>query len=182
VCALKRCEQGHFYDSAKFLRCPYDGVQSPDFGNAKEPPRDEDRIPAVGTHDSGEVDQATVRLGLRSTSEEVDPVVAWLVCTHGQERGQDYRIHSENNMVGRSQDMDIRIEKDNLISRTKHTVITFDPQNNVFYLSPGEGKSLVYLNGKAVLTHQELKPYDEILLGASKLLFVPFCSDKFKWS
>jgi hypothetical protein len=28
----------------------------------------------------------------------------------------------------------------------------------------------------------ELKPYSSIELGKSKFLFVPFCSDKFKWS
>ena len=180
---LKRCEQGHFYDTSKFSRCPYDGIQSIDFGDANKPAQDHGRTapaPHGGIVDEG--DQSTVRIGLRSAPEEIDPVVGWLVCIHGPERGQAYRIHSENNMVGRSQDMDICIEKDDLISRSRHTVITFDPQNNIFYVSPGEGKSLVYLNGKAALTHQELKPYDEILIGASKLLFVPFCGDKFKWS
>ena len=179
---LKRCEQGHFYDSSKFLRCPYDGIQSIDFSDAKEPSSDAAATTPVPPENVGEGDQDTVRFGLRSTAEGVDPAVGWLVCIHGPERGKDYRIHSENNMVGRSSDMDICIENDSLISRSKHTVITFDPQNNIFYLSPGEGKSLVYLNGKAVLAHQELKPYDEILVGASKLLFLPFCGDKFKWS
>jgi len=179
---LVRCPQGHFYDSSKFTRCPYDGVESIDFGEAKQPPSDKGGTVPITNGAVEDGDKATVRIGLRSRPEEVDPVVGWLVCIHGPERGCDYRIHSENNMVGRSPDMDIRIEKDDLISRSRHTVITFDPQNNIFYLSPGEGKSLVYLNGKAVLTHQELKPYDEILIGASKLLFAPFCSDKFKWS
>jgi hypothetical protein len=186
VAGLKRCEQGHFYDSSKYLRCPYDGVQSVDFGEAKEPAKepalDKGGTTPVARGDVEEGDTPTVKIGLAGRPDESDPVVGWLVCIHGPERGQDYRIHSENNMLGRSPDMDICIEKDTLISRSRHTVITFDPQNNIFYLSPGEGKSLVYLNGKAVLAHQELKPYDEILVGASKLLFLPFCGDRFKWS
>jgi hypothetical protein len=179
---LIRCPQGHFYDSGRFSRCPYDGVQSVDFNDAKKPSLDPAATTPVLAGKAGEGDPATVRFGLRSKPEEVDPVVGWLVCIHGPERGRDYRIHSENNMVGRSAEMDICIEKDDLVSRSRHTIITFDPLNNLFYVSPGEGKSLVYLNTKAVLTHQELKPYDEIVIGASKLLFLPFCGDKFKWS
>lgn len=179
---LKRCEQGHFYDSSRFLRCPHDGVESIDFGGSNEPAKVPDPTTPVVHESVEEGDKPTVRIGIAGQPNQLDPVVGWLVCIHGPERGADYRIHSENNMVGRSSEMDIRIEKDNLVSRSRHTVITFDPQNNIFYLSPGEGKSLVYLNGKAVLTHQELKPYDEILVGGSKLLFVPFCGDHFKWS
>jgi hypothetical protein len=182
VGGLKQCERGHFYDSAKFPRgCPWDGAQSTDFGDAKESDGD-DRTAPLGARDGSGGDPDTVRIGLGGPSEEIDPAVGWLICIHGPEKGRDYRIHSENNVVGRSKNMDIAIENDDLISRGKHTVVTFDPQNNTFYLSPGEGKSLVYLNGKAVLAHQELKPYDEILIGATKLLFIPFCGDKFKWS
>src|SRR5258708_5206180 len=67
------------------------------------------------------------------------------------------------------------------LPRAAH-IITFDPQQNTFHLSPAEGRSLVFLNSKAVLTPQELKPYDEVLLGATKLRFIPFCGEKFKWS
>jgi hypothetical protein len=182
---LKRCELGHFYDSANHARCPYDGVQSIEFDDAPESRNHQDhRVPLDrdGVGDNGTGDQLTRRIALGEVEGGVDPVVGWLVCIHGPERGRDYRIHSENNMVGRSQDADIYIEKDKFITRGKHTVVTFDPQNNIFYLSPGEGQSIVYLNGKAVLTHQELKPYDEILIGASKLLFVPFCGEKYTWS
>ncbi len=193
--ALTRCENGHFYDSKKFTHCPYDGVPSIDFGEEeKEPLRGDHHTTPAGASEAIEVDLATRRVDMGGPAvhgsgaaepegtEEIDPVVGWLVCIHGPERGRDYRIHSENNFVGRSEKMDIRIENDSLISREKHTVVTFDPQNNIFYISPGDGKSLVYLNGKAVLVHQELKPYDEILIGATKLRFAPFCGDRFKWS
>jgi len=182
---LKRCENGHFWDPAKFMRCPFDGVQSIEFGGSRSIRVGSSRgeghtLPAragsVTDTDAG--DQPTRRIGQGG----IDPVVGWLVCVHGKNAGRDYRIRSENNTVGRSESMDICISGDDLISRERHTVITFDPLRNSFHLSPAEGRSLVYLNGEALLAHKELKPYDEILLGATKLLFVPFCGDKFKWS
>lgn len=34
----------------------------------------------------------------------IDPVVGWLVCISGAEKGRDYRIHSDNNFIGRGGD------------------------------------------------------------------------------
>ena len=45
-----------------------------------------------------------------ASSEEsttFDPVVGWLVCIEGATKGNDYRIHSQNNYIGRSARMDI---------------------------------------------------------------------------
>jgi len=187
---LTRCENGHFYDAAKYKECPYDAVQNMDpstksirigsHGGAGHQV-ERDTIPVrggAGTEPGG--DPPTRRIGQERGG--IDAVVGWLVCVHGKNRGRDYRIRSENNTVGRSENMDICISGDDLISRERHTIITFDPQQNTFHLGPAEGRSLVFLNNKAVLTPQELKPYDEILLGATKLRFVPFCGEKFKWS
>jgi hypothetical protein len=193
---LKRCDMGHYYDPAKFPKgCPYDGVASIELGGGgggqrsirvgqpqasdRTLPANQDRKQRTAEPDQDEV---TKRYSLGGVGERIDPVVGWLICIHGPEKGKDYRIRNENNTVGRAQDMHICISGDDQISRERHTVITFEPQRNTFHLSPGEGRSLVYLNGEALLTHKELKPYDEILLGKTKLLFVPFCGDKFKWS
>ena len=132
-------------------------------------------IPGVGD------DAVTRPLHLGSDMSRIDPVVGWLICVSGPEKGKDYRIRSENNTVGRSRDMYICISGDESISRERHTVITFDPQRNAFHLSPGEGRGLVYLNGEALLAHKQLKEYDKIMLGKTMLVFVPFCGDKFKW-
>src|SRR6266568_2677584 len=142
--------------------------------------RDTVPVRGDGGTEAGE-DQPTRRIG-QGGPGGIDAVVGWLVCVHGKNRGRDYRIRSENNTVGRSENMDICISGDDLISRDRHTISTFDPQQNTFHLSPAEGRSLVFLNNKTVLTPQELRPYDEILLGATKLVFVPFCGEKFKWS
>ena len=190
--ALTRCDNGHYYDARKHTQCPFCGVSAIDFGpkkvivvseesilpEGKTVPYRAKQVPASpGVGD----DAATRGLPLVHDLSRIDPVVGWLVNVGGPEKGRDYRIRSENNTIGRSKDMYICISGDESISRERHTVITFDPTRNTFHLSPGEGRGLVYLNGEALLAHKQLSPYDVILLGKTKLVFVPFCGEKFKW-
>ena len=48
-------------------------------------------------------------------------------------------------------------------------------------MQPGDAKELFYLNDNVVLAATEIKAYDVLTLGDTKLLFVPCCSDKFNW-
>ena len=187
---LTRCQNGHFFDASKYESCPFDTAPRNDPATRSirvgsphtEARREGGDTVAVrsGTEPSGD-DQPTRRIGQGPTGG-IDAVVGWLVCVNGVNKGRDYRIRSENNTVGRSEKMDIFISGDDLISRETHTRIVFDPQQSSFHVTPGQGRSLVYLNGKAVLTEKQLKAYDEILLGATTLRFVPFCGESFKWS
>jgi hypothetical protein len=183
---LKRCEKGHYFDPKKHSVCPYCPAEAIRFERSlKLDSSAEGRTRPAGMQmpaSSKVSDNAVTRpLQLIQDEARIDPVVGWLVAVGGPEKGKDYRIRSENNTVGRSKDMYICISGDESISRERHTVITFDPQRNAFYLSPGEGRGLVHLNGEAVLAHKQLAPFDEIMLGKTKLIFVPFCGDKFKW-
>jgi hypothetical protein len=184
---LTRCENGHYFDPKKHTTCPHCGVGAIHFERSLKlgASSDEERTrPAsvLTAASSGVADDAPTRgVLLVQEGARIDPVVGWLVARSGPEKGKDYRIRSENNTVGRSKEMYICISGDESISRERHTVITFDPQTNAFYLSPGEGRGLVYLNGEALLAHKQLAPYDEIMLGKTQLVFVPFCGEKFKW-
>lgn len=185
---LTRCENGHYYDAKKHKTCPFCGVSEIDFGprSLKIEVIPDDRTRPAGLKiaptSSGVGDDAVTRpVQLVHDMARIDPVVGWLVSVGGPEKGKDYRIRSENNTIGRSKDMYICISGDESISRERHTVITFDPTRNAFHLSPGEGRGLVYVNGEALLAHKQLAPYDVILLGKTKLVFVPFCGEKFKW-
>ncbi len=111
----------------------------------------------------------------------IDPVVGWLVAVSGSERGRDYRIHSDNNYIGRSEKMDICIRGDDTISRVNHAVIAYDTRERLFYFAPGEGRSINRINGKATLGMVELHPYDELEIGTTKLMFIPFCGERFEW-
>jgi hypothetical protein len=111
----------------------------------------------------------------------IDPVVGWLVCTEGGDRGRDYRLHSEKNFIGRSENMDVCIRGDETISRENHAIISFNPKNNTFKLQPGDGRGLVYLNEEDIDVPTQIKAYDVIEVGQTKLIFVPFCGENFKW-
>jgi hypothetical protein len=112
----------------------------------------------------------------------IDPVVGWLVNLEGNEKGRDYRIHTDNNFIGRSEKMDICIKGDDAISRENHATISFDSRDKVFYLSPGDGRSIVRLNDKALFQTAELSSHDIIEIGKTRLVFAPLCGDKFEWA
>jgi hypothetical protein len=185
---MKRCDNGHYYDPKKHTKCPYCGVPSIEFSGPRSmkilPPDSDQHTRPVGRISPSPktpVGDDAITQPLRLGEDTIDPVVGWLVCVHGPEKGKDYRIRSENNTLGRSSDMYICISGDESISRERHATITFDPRRNAFHVIPGTGRGVVYLNGEALLAHKELTPYDEISLGKTKLVFVPFCGDKFKW-
>lgn len=181
-----RCHNGHFYDSHQHSACPFCGVQTPietTVGAAAiSPSRDEGVTRTRGAPSPpGRGGDPGVTRPVWQAQRGFDPVVGWLVCVEGPEKGRDFRIHGERNFIGRAPHMDIALTGDPAISREKHAILSFNPKTRVFRLLPGESRGLVYLNGEEVLGPLELKPYDQVELGASKLAFVPFCGDAFTW-
>ena len=110
------------------------------------------------------------------------PVVGWLVCIDGPAKGRDYRIHSQYNSIGRARHMDICIEGDNTISSDRAALLAYDDVDRIFYFAPGQGRNIVRVNGKTVMVSVELKAYDELTIGSTKLLFVPLCGERFDWN
>lgn len=111
----------------------------------------------------------------------VQPVVGWLVCIKGVNLGKEYRLHSDYNYVG-SVSGDIVIQGDPKISRERHMVIMYDPENRTFAVSPAAGANIVRLNDKGLVgTAAELKNYDVIRTGDSSFMFIGFCGEKFGW-
>ena len=188
---MKRCEKcGSFYNAAKESACPFcSGNDMADAG-ATAPLY---TAPINATQSIAQDMEKTVAMTANVASDSnmtqpvikkkmgIDPVVGWLVCKSGAEKGRDYKIHSENNYIGRSEHMDICIHGDDTISRENHAVITFDDEQGDFYFTPGSGRSIVRLNGKAALMTTELKAYDEIEIGTTQLVFIPLCGPQFKW-
>jgi hypothetical protein len=124
---------------------------------------------------------ATFRAG-RNEGAGIDPVVGWLVCVGGPDRGRDFRLRMEKNYIGRSPSMDVVIEGDKTVSREKHGVVIFDPKRQAFWVLPGEASGLVYLNGEVVHTPMQMQRDDVIELGQTKLALIPFCGEKYNWS
>ena len=109
-------------------------------------------------------------------------MVGWLVCIEGATKGNDYRIHSQNNYIGRSARMDISIPGDPHISAENSATIAYDNVDRTFYFGPGSGRNIVRVNGKPALSAVPLDAYDVLTIGTTKLLFVPLCGDRFDWN
>lgn len=172
---LVRCEHGHYYDATKYPQCPHCEV----YGNEEDPGYTVAKAPARGVSEPSPDDQSTVALAREKLG--FDPIAGWLVCVKGAARGQDYHIHNERNFLGRSDRMDICVKGDLGISRENHAVISYNPKARSFSLIPGDGKSIIYLNGQEVLAPVRLTAYDRIEISATVLVFIPLCSEIFSW-
>lgn len=199
---LTRCENGHFYDAERFDVCPHCNqgaistvLNTPEGGSlytqpltppeAPSAPSGLTTIPMTGTVDTPEKtidpgDNGAVTIGYFG-EVSTEPVVGWLVAIAGEHFGQDFKLKTGRNFVGRSANMDVSLSKDGSISREKHAVVLYEPRGNVFLVQPGDAKELFYLNDKVVLTATEINVNDVLSLGNTKLLFIPCCSEKFNW-
>ena len=112
-----------------------------------------------------------------------DPVVGWLVVTAGPGRGASLPLGYGSNSLGRGPTERVRLDfGDELISRSAHTVLTYDPKGRKFFVQHGGGKNLTYINeDEPVLTPVELKGGEEIAVGDTRLKFVAFCGREFDW-
>lgn len=190
---MKKCSNGHYYDASIHAVCPYcssvrdtektvamafQGSGMAMSGNEKTIPLFPNNGDFMQQQDSGK----TVALMPQKLGVKVDPVVGWLVCIDGEDKGKDYRLHSENNYLGRDSSMDVCITGDETISRQNQAIIAYDVQQKKFYLSNGTGRSMVYLNGNALFQTMELHTSDHILIGKTELLFVALCGENFQWT
>lgn len=112
----------------------------------------------------------------------IDPVVGWLVCVSGKQKGLCYKLLNRINRIGRSFEMDVCIEGDMTISGENHARVSYSDRDNSFHLLAPEGLNVYYLNGAQVLMPMRLSAYDIIDFGETKLLFLPLCEERFDWN
>ncbi len=198
VKGLIRCKNGHFFDGGKYNECPHcNNTCEPNVTQiADKKILDETKGPTVQkeytdvysfsaedkkdfSSDANEQDNATVHYYKSTIGSE--PVVGWVVCVEGVHMGEDFKIKSGRNFIGRSGNMDICLSGDKTVSRERHAILTYDPKNNAFMIQPGDSSELCYLNGQLVLIPAQLKADDRISLGETELMFIPFCSEAFTW-
>ncbi|MCE5285306.1 MAG: FHA domain-containing protein [Pelosinus sp.] len=161
--SLTRCQNGHMFSARRYgTVCPYCNIETA----VKEKP---------------ELQVKETELEEDLYYEEIEPVCGWLVCIDGPQKGLDYKVRTGKNFIGRGDDMDIQILRDNAIARRNHAIMVYDPKNRNTVLLPGESTGIAYLNGDAVYVPQELAAYDIVEMGKSKFLFIPFCGEHFEW-
>lgn len=173
---MKRCESGHYYDTAKNMVCPL--CSAVDVGSVPQS-APVPRPPVAGATPPPQGGGKTV--AVMKKEKGIDPVVGWFVCVKGPDRGSDYRIKGEKNFIGRSPAMDICIAHDDTISRENHAAISYNPKKKSFKVLPGEGRGLVYLNSEEVDAPKDIAYGDVVELGGTSLMFVPLCGPDFDW-
>lgn len=109
-----------------------------------------------------------------------EPPAGYLICTSGEDYGIGFPLKTGNNSIGRSASMDV-VLLDAKVSREKQAFVMYEPLKREFYLRPGEGTGLCYLNGELVLGPVKIKAFDLIMLGDTKLMLIPVCCDRFSW-
>ena len=197
---MRLCPNNHYYDKSIHANCPHCGENADNIGKTvpsdaynsgigKTVPVFQEPAPAQAAGTgwrsnaawSGTVaDDGRTRANINNELG-LDPVVGWLVCIEGKEKGRDYRIHADNNFIGRDSAMDIAILNDNAISRSNHAIISYDTRDKAYYFAQGGGRGIVRVNDKATLSTVQLAAYDRIEIGDTKLVFVPLCGEDFDW-
>ncbi len=176
---LVKCNNGHFYDGEKYGACPHCGGGS---DNSMTAPADEPistgSTEPVTVPIDEEVDPKTVPIYEYETGK---PVVGWLVCIEGTLIGRSFELFAGMNFIGRNKNNHICIPLDASVSREKHGIVIYDPRSKNFMIQSGMSAELLYLNDSVVLQPVNLEPYDTLLLGTTKFLFVPFCGEKYSW-
>lgn len=107
----------------------------------------------------------------------------WLVVVEGPGRGHSFTLGEGVNQIGRGEDQAIRLDfGDSSISRTNHALVAYDPETGKFFLGHGGKSNIVRLNGRPVLSTEEMASYDLIKIGETVLRFVGFCDEEFTWA
>lgn len=149
-------------------------VPAPDGGKDREPD-----VP-YRTKNQGASNDEGKTVGFYN-SVQSEPVTGWLVCVKGESVGESYELKTGKNFIGRGAGMDVMLAKEPSVSRDRHAVLTFDPQERIFLIQPGDGNGMVYLNDKLLIAYAELKSRDIIQLGEALFMFYPFCGSEFTW-
>lgn len=109
--------------------------------------------------------------------------VGVLLIVQGAGTGQLVAFGTGRNAIGRADGSHLQLDfGDPNIARERHAIITFDDKNGHFYLQPGDGPALTYLNGAPLLEPQRLTSGARFVLGDTGLLFRPLIGDDFNWS
>jgi hypothetical protein len=192
---LLKCNNGHFYDADKYNSCPHCNSANDSVTVAMNPPGSYGDDMVTVAHKEPEENSVTVpgkrtsvtffednpTISIYGSKAGAEPVVGWLVCIEGSNFGQSFPLKTGRNFVGRSLSMDVVLDQDFSVSRERHAIFIYEPKEKIFFAQPGDSRELFYLNEKVVLSNEVISAYDVVQIGSTKLMFVPFCTEKFSW-
>ena len=108
--------------------------------------------------------------------------VGWLVVVDGPGKGASFSLHDGLTQIGRGEGQTVRLDfGDTTISRENHAAIAFDGEQRRFFFGHGGKANLVRLNGRPVLSTEDLDSNSLIRIGETTLRFVALCGEDFAW-
>ncbi len=108
--------------------------------------------------------------------------VGWLVIIKGPGRGTSFVLQNPVSSIGRGAGQTITLNfGDDTISRQNHAAVAYDDEMNACFLGFGGKANLVRLNGRPVLTTEQLTHGDVIRIGETDLKFIGLCGPDFSW-
>ncbi len=126
-------------------------------------------------------DTPTVSLfGSAAEGMENEPPVGWLIVISGAQCGKCFELKTGRNFIGSAPGNDIVLGGDSSILPLRHAMVLYEPRKRIFFVQPG-GSELISLNGEVIFKSAQLKAYDRLTAGSTKLLFFPLCGETFAW-
>jgi hypothetical protein len=121
--------------------------------------------------------------GAAPTAAVVRFPVGWIVVVQGPGRGASFTLFNGVSAIGRGDDQPVKLDfGDTSISRTNHAVVAYDNEQRKFFLGHGGKANIVRLNGRPVLSTEELANNDIIRIGETTLRFLALCGADFDWT
>jgi pSer/pThr/pTyr-binding forkhead associated (FHA) protein len=97
--------------------------------------------------------------------------------------GAAFTIFEGVAQIGRGETQAVRLDfGDTSISRENHAAVAYDTEQKAFFLGHGGKANLVRLNGRPVLSTEELRSGNTIRIGETTLRFVALCGPDFSWA
>lgn len=108
--------------------------------------------------------------------------VGWMIVIDGPGKGHSFAMFNGVSTIGRGADQTVVLDfGDTSISREKHAAVAYDDEQNSFFLGHGGKSNIVRLNGRPVLSTEDLSHGDTIRIGETTLRFVALCGTEFSW-
>jgi pSer/pThr/pTyr-binding forkhead associated (FHA) protein len=105
-----------------------------------------------------------------------------MVVVAGPGKGHSFAIFNGVSTIGRGTNQSVVLDfGDTSISREKHAAVAYDDEQNSFFLGHGGKSNIVRLNGRPVLSTEDLSHGDSVRIGETTLRFVALCGADFTW-
>lgn len=161
----KFCSNGHQIDDAWEI-CPY--CQRTGFQGASGPPLAKTRLDVAGNFSGETSPKPTAARTVVISERRRLPVVGWLVALTGDQKGEDFRLHEGQNVIGSTADCQITLKNTTVTAR--HASLRY--QDGRFVLTDLDSTNGTWLNDRPDrIAREELKDNDLIRIGDISLKF-----------